>query len=119
MRRVPAVSRVSVTSRGNLSGRPAKRFDMSGTVDSSANSGNNHGPVIVCGMSAREVFEGTKHGIEQGRGLQAARLQHPIEPSSAKHFTDWVLRVRDSIGVKDDLIAFLQLLRRFVVAFLG
>src|SRR5262249_49441578 len=91
---------------GNLSGVPAKRLVVSGMVCVSANSCNNQGPVIVGGMPSGKVFEGNKNGIQQSGGILATCLQHPIQPSSAEHFTRWIARIRDSIRVNHNLIAF-------------
>src|SRR5215831_8121078 len=70
-------------------------------------------------MPSGKVFEGSKNGIQQSGGFLATCLQHPIQPSSAEHFTRWIARIRDSIGVNDNQIAFLKLLNGFVVGFPG
>ena len=69
-------------------------------------------PIRCRGASVRECLDGLQLRIEHGLCLQRTVLQLVVEPGGVEQLVLRIVRLRDTIRVKDDLIAGLKPVRR-------
>ena len=88
---------------------------MRAEASSSNNPGHEQSPVVIRRVAGCKLLDGAQHGIEQAGRSLGTIAQNPVETSQSEHLSTGVMSFRDSVGVKDDLIARIKQNRAFLV----